>query len=425
MISTDSRLLNDTFGHASGDEFLKEVAKRLLINIRAADSVAHLGGDEFVLFISDKDDVEDIMVFANKLSALFKQSFELNGYEFFMDCSIGVSIFPHDGIDVTTLMNNAVTAMSKAKADGGGGFYLYSPSMNTRAAERLELEKKLRCAQEKDEFFLHYQPQVDIATGKVVGVEALIRWRDSSGTVIPPFDFIPLAESLRLIVPIGEWVLRTACTRIKELHREGLDDLNISVNLSLYQLKERNFKENLSNILEETGLNPKHLELEITESIAMDNVSQSIEILKGLKSIGVKLSIDDFGTGYSSLSYLKRMPIDILKIDRSFVNELTVGDDDRMLVKTIINIAHGFNSRVVAEGVETVEQYQILKEYGCDIIQGFLFSRPIPADEIQDCYHAILEKRMKADAEDKIVSDEEGTQKEEKKKTQEDVKEVI
>ncbi len=408
------KTLNDTFGHTSGDEFLKEVANRLLTNIRAADSVAHLGGDEFVLFVSDKDDVEDIMLFANKLSSLFKQSFELNGYEFFMGCSIGVSIYPHDGRDVTTLMNNAVTAMGKAKAEGGGGFCLYSPSMNTRAAERLELEKNLRLAQENNEFFLNYQPQVDAATGKVVGVEALIRWRDSYGTVIPPFEFIPLAESLRLIVPIGEWVLRTACKRIRMLHHEGLDDLNISVNVSLAQLMDRNFQKTLSNILEETGLNPRHLELEITETIAMENVSQTIELLNGLKSTGVKLSIDDFGTGYSSLSHLKRMPIDILKIDRSFINELTVGDDDRMLVKTIINIAHGFNNRVVAEGVETVEQYQILKEYGCDIIQGYLFSKPVPAEEIQSCYHAILEERMKADEEE-----------ENNKDKKEDVKEVI
>lgn len=383
------KTLNDTLGHTIGDQFLKAAAERLTYFTRSSDSVARIGGDEFVIFVADQEDVSGIMVVAGKIASIFKEPFDINGNEFFLTASIGVSAYPQDGEDVTTLMKNADTAMYRAKDEGGGGVSHYSPSMNARAIERLELENKLRRAEAREEFYLDYQPQVDSSTCKVVGVEALLRWRDEKRGIISPADFIPVAEITRLIVPIGEWVLREACEEMVRLHEDGLRDLNIAVNVSLYQLKDRRFLDTLSRILEETGLDPKYLELEITESVAMENVDESVKMLNELKSKGVRLSIDDFGTGYSSLEYLKRMPIDVLKIDMSFIRNIIEDDDDRKIVETIVNIAHGFNCKVVAEGVETPEQLKILRDFGCDIIQGYLFSRPVKPEELKGIYEEV------------------------------------
>ncbi len=389
--------LNDTLGHVIGDKFLKAAAERLEKFSRSSDSVARVGGDEFVIFVADQEDLSGIMVVAGKVASIFKEPFEIDGHEFFVTASIGVSVYPHDGEEVTMLMKNADTAMYKAKDEGGGTFQLYTPSMNAKALERLKLENILRRALDREEFYLDYQPQVDTETFKVVGVEALLRWRNEEKGLISPAEFIPVAETTRLIVSIGEWVLREACERIVKLHEEGLKGLNVAVNVSLYQLKDKTFMDTLTRILEETGLDPKYLELEITESVAMDNVDDSVKMLNELKSKGIRLSIDDFGTGYSSLEHLKRMPIDVLKIDMSFIRNITEDLDDRKIVETIVNIAHGFNCKVVAEGVETIEQFKVLRGFGCDIIQGYLFSKPVQPDELRGVYDEILPELISSD----------------------------
>ncbi len=389
--------LNDTFGHVIGDKFLKSAAERLKTFARTSDSVARLSGDEFLFFVGDQYDANGIAVVAGKVSSIFKEPFNIDGNEFFMTVSIGVSIYPNDGKDVTTLMKNADTAMYKAKVEGGGAIHLYTASMNERALERLELENRLRRALERDEFYLDYQAQVDIETFKVVGVEALIRWRSEHLGFVSPDEFIPVAETTRLIVPIGEWVLREACEEMVRLHNQGLKDLCVAVNVSLYQLKDRSFFDTLSSVLEETGLDPKYLELEITESVAMDNVEESVRLLNELKNKGIRLSIDDFGTGYSSLEHLKRMPIDVLKIDMSFIRNITEDDDDKKIVETIVKIGHGFNCKVIAEGVETPEQLEVLRDVGCDIIQGYLFSKPVAPKELKGVYDSVNQQSMSLD----------------------------
>ena len=386
--------LNDTLGHQVGDSFLKEVAERLSKNSRASDSVARIGGDEFVIFVSDKKSIDDVLMVAEKVCSIFTKPFKISGHEFFMSTSVGISVFPADGEDVTTLMKKADTAMYQAKADGGGCFHLYSPAMNEKATERLKLEGKLKKALDKNEFFLHYQPQIDTKSGRMIGAEALLRWQESELGLISPSKFIPLAEATRLIVPIGEWLLRSACKETIKLHDEGLEKFSIAVNVSLSQLKEKGFPETVAKILEETGLEPEYLELEITETVAMDNVKESVKVLDELKAIGVQLSIDDFGTGYSSLEHLRRMPIDLLKIDMSFIKNIVENPDDRKIVSTIIGIAHGFNSEVIAEGVESIEQLKLLTSLGCDKVQGFFFSKPVPASELKDCYNALKKNKI-------------------------------
>lgn len=373
--------INDTLGHAAGDRLLTAVADRLVKGFRATDAVSRLGGDEFVILVPDASSEEGVATAAEKARALFSEPFDVDGHELFVTTSIGVSIFPHDGGEVETLMKNADVAMYKAKEDGGNGYYLYDPSMNARAAKKLKLQNKLRTALDRGEFFLVYHPQIAVRNGEVVGMEALLRWRDPEEGLIPPAEFIPMAEANRLIVPIGEWVLRTACADGRRLQEMGLEGLITTVNVSVVQLKQKGFPAVVLKILGETGLDPHHLELEISESILMENADDTIGMLKELKSIGVRLSMDDFGTGYSSLAYLKRMPLDALKLDRSFISDITAADSFQ-IIRTIIEMAHNFDNEVIAEGVETPKQLNHLKLLGCDKVQGFLFTEPIGPEEV-------------------------------------------
>jgi EAL domain-containing protein (putative c-di-GMP-specific phosphodiesterase class I) len=314
----------------------------------------------------------------------------VEGHDLCMTCSVGVAVFPSDGTVADTLFTHADIAMSRAKTLGGNNFQFYAPEMNERAMERLRFESELRFALERQEFVLHYQPQVDLHTGEVVGSEALIRWRHPTRGMVPPGDFIGLAEDTGLIVPIGEWVLRTACLQNKAWQQAGLGPLRVAVNLSARQLAQRDLVQVVDRVLAETGLEAKYLEIELTESLVMADVDHAVEVLRALKALGVKISIDDFGTGHSSLSYVKRFPVDVLKIDRSFVNEITANPDDAPIAQLVIWLAHSLGMQVIAEGVEDEVQLSFLRQHGCDQMQGFLFSAPVTAQAFEN----LLRQRM-------------------------------
>ena len=375
------KFVNDTLGHLAGDELLKKVAERLQGAVRETDTVARLGGDEFVLLLPERSDVALSTIVVQRVMDAIARPVTIEGHEFFLTCSVGVSAFPADGDDVETLIKHADIAMYRAKETGRNNFQFYTATMNQQALERLRLEGDLRTALERDEFVLHYQPQVDLRSGRIVGMEALLRWQHPHLGMVPPLRFIGLAEETGLIVPIGAWVLRTACQQAKAWQVEGLGFLRVSVNLSARQFNQHDLTRSIADILQETGLDPQYLELELTESMVMTDVEHTVGMLRDLKTIGVQMSIDDFGTGYSSLSYLKRFPIDVLKIDQSFVRDITLDPDDAAIVTTIIALAHNLRLNVIAEGVETGAQLHYLQRHGCDEIQGYYFSRPVPAAE--------------------------------------------
>ena len=378
------KFINDTIGHVKADKVLKDVAKRLNDCVRKSDTVARHGGDEFIILVQDLNKVEYVTKVIEKIFSAFKAPFNIEGQKFFLTVSMGASIYPNDGDDAETLIKNADIAMFKAKDEGRNTCRLFTSSLNKSAIERVKLENKLRNALEKREFLLHYQPQVNANTGELIGVEALLRWQDPEEGLIPPGKFIPLAEDTGLIVPIGEWVLRTACAQNKLWQDEGLKQTKMSVNVSIRQFMQKDLVDTVKRILKETGLDPKYLELELTESIIMGNVESNIEMLHELKTMGVRLSIDDFGTGYSSLEYLKKMPIDMLKIDQSFVRDISVDQDDVAIATAIIQVALSLKMEVIAEGVETVEHFSILSALECDLIQGYLVSRPLPSEKIEE-----------------------------------------
>ncbi|HJV88390.1 MAG TPA: EAL domain-containing protein [Noviherbaspirillum sp.] len=377
------KFVNDTLGHQAGDMLLKQVSERMLSAVRHSDTVARLGGDEFVLVLPEHtDEVLDTSVIQRVMDAI-APPFVIGGHEFFLTCSIGIASYPNDGKDAETLIKHADIAMYRAKEVGRDNFQFYTASMNEKALERLRLEGDLRNAVERGEFILHYQPQVDLYTGEMIGMEALIRWQHPELGMVPPDRFISLAEEIGLIVPIGAWVLRTACTQNRAWQRAGLGKLRVAVNLSARQFAERDLVQTIAAVLEETGLEPQYLDIELTESLVMTDVEFTTSVLRELKALGVHLSIDDFGTGYSSLSYLKRFPIDMLKIDRSFVRDITLDADDAAIVQSIISLAHGLRLKVIAEGVETEEQLEHLWLHGCDQMQGYYFSRPLAADAFE------------------------------------------
>ncbi len=373
------KFVNDTLGHKSGDLVLRLVSERLQNAVREMDTVARLGGDKFVLVLSEASDEKLSSTAVQRLMDAVAPPFRLEGYEFFLTCSIGIAIYPADGADPETLIKHADIAMYRAKELRGNNFQFYTEGMNARALERLRIEGALRTALERNEFLLHYQPQVDLRTGRVVGMEALLRWQHPELGMIPPVRFIGLAEEIGLIVPIGAWVMRAACIQNKAWQDAGLGHLRVAVNLSARQFYQENLVASVAAMLEETGLEPAFLEIELTESMVMTDVERTIGILRGLKELGVHLSIDDFGTGYSSLSYLKRFPIDLLKIDQSFVRDITIDPDDAAIVTSIISLAHSLRLCVTAEGVETAAQLAYLQRHGCDLIQGYYFSTPMPA----------------------------------------------
>ncbi|MCR4314264.1 MAG: EAL domain-containing protein [Candidatus Uhrbacteria bacterium] len=379
------KVINDTLGHAVGDELIKAVAERLKKHLRETDTVARLGGDEFTMLLQDVSGIERITRVIENIFELFKEPFDIKGHELFLTASIGISVYPDDGTDAETLFKNADIAMYLAKEEGRNAYRFYTTAMNARTIERLELENGLRKAIERDELLLHYQPQIDIKTGEVTGVEALVRWHElERGIIHQPADFIPIAEETGLIVPIGEWVLRKACEENKKWQEKGLKPVRIAANLSLRQFRQKDFVKTVAGIIKDTTLDPKYLELELTESIIMKDVKSTIEVLSELKAMGIRLSIDDFGTGYSSLTYLKRMPIDVLKIDMSFVRDITTDPDDAAIALTIIRMAHSLKLEVIAEGVETMEQLEFLRGLQCDRLQGFLVSRPVPSGEVEE-----------------------------------------
>lgn len=376
------KMINDTLGHIQGDLLLVEVAKRLRDCIGDEGTVFRMGGDEFTILLPQINHPEIATQWARNIIELFKTSFMIQEYEFDVTASIGISYYPHDGQDINSLMIHADTAMFRAKEQGKNNFTVYTSSMNDKSYEKLSLEKALRKALVSNEFVLHYQPQIELRTGQITGMEALIRWNHPEWGLISPDQFIPLAEETGLIVPIGEWVIRTACQQNKNWQDAGLSQVRVAVNLSTHQFIRQGLVETVKKILSETGLEPRYLELEITESMTMD-VERSIIILQKLNDLGVEISIDDFGTGYSSLNYLKEFSIHRLKIDRSFVRDIMTDQKDARIVSTIISMAQGLGLEVVAEGVETRDQLQFLSNANCNIVQGFYFSKPLPPNKFE------------------------------------------
>lgn len=376
------KVVNETLGQAMGDFLLKAVSERLSATVREGDTVARLGDDMFGLILDDLAQPADSFRVSQKILDSLGKPFQLKGQEIFVSASIGIAIFPNDGDEIDLLMKHADTAMYRAKEQGGNNYQLYAPAMNQHATKRLALENNLRRALERGEFLLYYQPKVDLTTGRIVGMEALIRWKSPEAGMVSPAEFIPLAEETGLIVPMGEWILRTACAQNKAWQKQGLPFVRMGVNISVRQLQRQNLIAIIAHVLNETGLDPNYLELELTESIIMKSNESTMAELRELNLGGIEISIDDFGTGYSSLSYLKRLPIDTLKIDKSFVQEVTTDPDDAAIVAAIITMAHTLKLKVVAEAVETVEQLEFLRGLKCDQMQGYLFSKPLPAEEI-------------------------------------------
>ncbi|NYT60872.1 EAL domain-containing protein [Alcaligenaceae bacterium] len=377
------KLINDSLGHRAGDQLLQKISTRLQHVLRADDTLARHGGDEFVLILPTHSSDTSAARVLQMIMEVLAQSLTIDGHSFYTTCSIGIAVYPDDGTDPDTLIKHADIAMYRAKESGRNNFQFFTPALNEKALERLLLEADLRCAIERNEFLLHYQAQVNAQTGKIEGMEALIRWRHPELGMIPPDRFIGIAEDTGLIVPIGNWVIRTACLQAKAWQTAGLANLRVTVNLSARQFTELDLAQSISAILDETGLEPQYLNMELTESLAMANVERSIDTLRQLKQLGLRVSLDDFGTGYSSLSYLTQLPIDILKIDRSFVCDLATHSDGAAVIIAIITLAHSLNLQVIAEGVETEEQFKYLQENGCDQMQGYYFSKPLAATEFQ------------------------------------------
>jgi diguanylate cyclase (GGDEF)-like protein len=378
------KVINDSLGHEIGDDLLREVADRLRGQSREGDTVARMGGDEFVVLIENRESLLDISACARRLVEQLSAPYLLGNKDCHVTLSIGISVFPSDGSDSQSLLKAADVAMYRAKELGRNNYQYYLPSMNVHTVERLELESDLSRALERGEFLLHYQPKVDVASGLITGIEALLRWKHPVRGLVPPMDFIALAEETGLIVPIGEWVLATACAQNKAWQDQGLTNLGIAVNLSARQFADSMLLPKLTQIIQSSGLAPSSLELEITESVVMSHGECAVAVLDKLKSIGVRVAIDDFGTGYSSLAYLKRFPIDTIKVDRSFIRDIPGDSGDMKITRAIIAMAHGLKLKVVAEGVETAEQLNFLRAQRCDAVQGYFLYRPLPEDEVAD-----------------------------------------
>jgi diguanylate cyclase (GGDEF)-like protein len=369
--------INDSLGHPIGDKLLQSVAKRLVDCIRGSDSVSRQGGDEFVLLLLELERAEDAAVTARRMLEAVAQPHTIDQHELHVTASIGLSIYPDDGLDAETLIKNADTAMYQAKENGRRSFQFFKPAMNVRAVERQFIEEGLRRALERQEFALHYQPTVNLMTGAITGAEALIRWTHPTRGSIAPAQFIPVAEDCGLILPIGAWVLREACAQAQAWMDAGLPIMSMAVNVSAMEFRDKNFLDGLFAILSETGLDPRSLELELTESVLMKHAEFTASVLQILRKRGVQVAVDDFGTGYSSLSYLQKFPVDALKIDQSFVRQISTSGDDTTIVKAVIGMARSLKLRVIAEGVETLDEVAFLRAYRCEEAQGYYFSRPV------------------------------------------------
>jgi diguanylate cyclase (GGDEF)-like protein/PAS domain S-box-containing protein len=375
--------INDTLGHAAGDKLLRNVAERLQACLRTGDTVARSGGDEFIIVLADVAHLDDIGIVAGRIVESFAKPFSIDGRELFVSASVGISVFPFDGRAVDDLLRCADTAMYQAKDMGRNNFHFFTANMHANAVARLALEGDLRHAAERGELILHFQPVLDLPSGQIVGAEALLRWKHPKRGLIEPADFVPLAEETGLIVPIGEWVLRTACAQARRWRDQGHNGIRVMVNISPRQFQDRKLGAVIDRALADAGLPADHLELEMTESVIMRDTDDTIRALKDLKAKGIRLSVDDFGTGYSSLGYLKLFPVDALKIDRSFVRDISVDEFDEAIASSIIGLARSLRLRVIAEGVETSTQLAFLRRAGCDEMQGHLFSKAVPAQEFE------------------------------------------
>lgn len=376
------KVVNDTLGHHCGDQLLKMVAGRLVAILRTTDIICRIGGDEFVVIVEPADDSSEMASVARKILAVLAEPFDLEGHQLYVSASIGVSLYPFDAHDVATLTRNADTAMYHAKHQGKNRYAVFQAEMEQRAQRRLRMEANLRRALQNEELYLHYQPQIDLRSGRIVGVEALIRWNCREMGQLSPAEFIPVAEESGIIVDLGRWVLQSACRQAAIWCKVGLLDSleHVAVNLSACQARDPGLMDDIRAILHETQLPHGLLELEITEGVLMDNIHANVELMRRLQETGIHLSVDDFGTGYSSMSYLKRLPIDQLKIDRSFVHDLP--GEGEAIVTAIIAMAHSLHLKVVAEGVETLQQVEFLRKAGCDNVQGFFFARPMTAAQL-------------------------------------------
>jgi diguanylate cyclase (GGDEF)-like protein len=373
--------INDSLGHRIGDGLLQSVAKRLEHCVRVSDTVSRQGGDEFVVLLSEAEQWEDAAAIAKRILDSVAQPHSIDRHDLHVTTSIGVSVYPDDGLDAETLIKNADTAMYQAKANGRHSYRFFKPEMNVRAVERQSIEEDLRRALERQELALHYQPKIDLTTGAITGAEALLRWTHPARGLVSPVQFVPVAEDCGLILPIGRWVLREACTQARAWVDAGLPATTMAVNVSAIEFQAEDFLEGVFAILNETGLDPRSLELELTESVLMKRVESTAFILQTLREAGVQVAIDDFGTGYSSLSYLRKFPVDALKIDQSFVRQISTAGDDAAIVTAVIDMARSLRLRIIAEGVETPEELAFLQAHQCGEAQGYYFSRPVPPQQ--------------------------------------------
>jgi diguanylate cyclase (GGDEF)-like protein/PAS domain S-box-containing protein len=382
--------INDSLGHPAGDKLLQSVAKRLVNCVRSSDTVSRQGGDEFVVLLSEEEHLEDAATTVRRMLQAVGEAHSIDKHDLHVTSCVGVSVYPDDGLDAETLIKNADTAMYQAKENGPQTYQFFKSAMNVRAVERQGIEEGLRRALERKEFTLHYQPKINLRTGETTGAEALIRWTHSTRGPVPPAQFIPVAEDCGLILPIGNWVLREACQQARAWLDAGLPLGTMAVNISAMQLRDKNFLDGVFAILKETGLDPRSLELELTESVLMKHAESAASILKTLRTSGVQLAVDDFGTGYSSLSYLRKFPIDALKIDQSFVRQITTVPDETIIVEAVISMGRSLKLRVIAEGVETQQQLAFLRVHQCDEAQGYYFSRPVLPHQLAN----MLETRL-------------------------------
>jgi diguanylate cyclase (GGDEF)-like protein len=386
--------INDSLGHGVGDKLLQSIAARLVECVRDSDTVSRQGGDEFVVLLSEAEQWEDAAIVARRMLQAVAEPHLIDRHDLHVTTSIGVSVFPDDGGDAETLIKNADTAMYQAKANGRQSFQFFKPAMNVRAVERQSIEENLRRAIERQEFVLHYQPKINLRTGLITGAEALIRWIHPTRGLVLPGQFIPIAEDCGLIRPIGGWVLREACQQAKAWADAGLPTASMAVNVSAMELRDESYVESLLAALDETGMDPKLLELELTESVLMTHAESAASILVTLREQGVQVAIDDFGTGFSSLSYLRKFPIDALKIDQSFVSQVTSAGDETSIVAAVISMARSLQLRVVGEGVETVDQLRFLQAQDCDEVQGYYFSRPVPHGEFAELLRSGIDRGL-------------------------------
>ncbi|WP_034602748.1 bifunctional diguanylate cyclase/phosphodiesterase [Maridesulfovibrio frigidus] len=376
------KTINDSLGHALGDRLLQRTTTRISNVFREQDTIARLGGDEFVIMVEDVTDERHLINQAKRLLMAFSAPFEIDGNELHVTTSLGITVFPDDGDDPGTLIKNADMAMYQAKGEGKNGYHMFRQEMHDRVERRLQLENALRTAVQKQEFVVYYQPKVDLNSGHVIGLEALVRWIRQDGEVISPLEFIPLAEETGLIVPIGRTVMEHSCMDQHEIRNKGGHDLMISINLSARQFQEENLLQTVKEVVNSCNADPNMLEFEITESVLMNDIDKTVDTLNNITAMGFSLSIDDFGTGYSSLAYLKTFPLTTLKVDRSFVMDITHDKDDAQIVQTVVNMSHNLGLDVVAEGVETEEQAEMLRKFGCAKGQGYLFGKPMPLLEL-------------------------------------------